>query len=175
MSAFQTDRIVSPLVAAGLVLALTAASADAAVFAKYDGVDGESRTVELSGFEIQPFGAEPQAGMLLPAIQAVREAGAADFARLACDGSVLPLLVIEVTKSGNRQPYLIYKLKDVIVTSYAMRGGLGRDVPIGGGAAAAPTEELTLGYTEIEWSYVESGETVTLDCSTGRCACAPSR
>jgi len=58
------------------------------------------------------------------------------------------------TQVKNKQePYLTYKLKDVIVTSYSFHGNAAGD-PL-------PTEEVTLGYTEVEWTYI------TLDPKTG--------
>ncbi len=50
------------------------------------------------------------------------------------------------TVKNKQEPYLKYKLKDVIVTSYSFHGTASGD-PL-------PTEEVTLGYTEIEWTYV---------------------
>lgn len=47
---------------------------------------------------------------------------------------------------GKQQTYLKYKLKDVIVTSYSFHGSAAGD-PL-------PTEEITLGYTEVEWTYI---------------------
>lgn len=44
------------------------------------------------------------------------------------------------------EPYLTYKLKDVIVTSYSFHGTASAD-PL-------PSEEISLGYTEVEWTYV---------------------
>ena len=58
------------------------------------------------------------------------------------------------TQVKNKQePYLTYKLKDVIVTSYSFHGNAAGD-PL-------PTEEVTLGYTEVEWTYI------TVDPKTG--------
>ena len=54
---------------------------------------------------------------------------------------------------NTEEPYLTYKLKDVIVTSYSFHGNAAGD-PL-------PTEEITLGYTEVEWTYI------VLDPSTG--------
>lgn len=56
---------------------------------------------------------------------------------------------------GNKQePYLKYKLKDVIVSSYSISANSSGD-PL-------PSESITLGYTEVEWTYV------TLDPKTGK-------
>ena len=50
------------------------------------------------------------------------------------------------TGEPKQEPYLTYKLKDVIVTSYSFHGNAAGD-PL-------PTEEVTLGYTEVEWTYI---------------------
>lgn len=57
------------------------------------------------------------------------------------------------TMKNKQEPYLTYKLKDVIVTSYSFHGNAAGD-PL-------PTEEVTLGYTEVEWTYI------TIDPKTG--------
>ena len=54
---------------------------------------------------------------------------------------------------NKQEPYLKYLLKDVIVTSYSFHGNSSGD-PL-------PSEEVTLGYSEIEWTYV------VLDPKTG--------
>jgi type VI secretion system secreted protein Hcp len=50
------------------------------------------------------------------------------------------------TVKAKQEPYLKYKLKDVIVTSYSFHGNASGD-PL-------PSEEVTLGFTEAEWTYV---------------------
>lgn len=57
------------------------------------------------------------------------------------------------TVKNKQEPYLKYKLTDVIVTSYSFHGN--------GAGDPLPSEEVTLGYTEVEWTYV------TLDPATG--------
>jgi len=57
------------------------------------------------------------------------------------------------TMTNKQEPYLTYKLKDVIVTSYGFHGNSSGD-PL-------PSEEITLGYTEVEWTYI------TIDPKTG--------
>jgi type VI secretion system secreted protein Hcp len=57
------------------------------------------------------------------------------------------------TLKNKQEPYLTYKLSNVIVTSYSFHGNSAGD-PL-------PTEEITLGYTEVEWTYI------TLDPKTG--------
>lgn len=60
------------------------------------------------------------------------------FARTVDDGGG--------TGPPREEPYLTYKLKDVIITSYSFHGNAAGD-PL-------PTEEVTLGYTEVEWTYI---------------------
>jgi type VI secretion system secreted protein Hcp len=57
------------------------------------------------------------------------------------------------TLKNKQEPYLTYKLSDVVVTSYSFHGNSSGD-PL-------PSEEVTLGYTEVEWTYI------TLDPKTG--------
>ena len=57
------------------------------------------------------------------------------------------------TIANKEEPYFKYKLKNCIVTSYAFHGN-SRGEPL-------PTEEFTLGFTEIEWTYIE------MDTDTG--------
>ena len=54
---------------------------------------------------------------------------------------------------NKQQPYLTYKLKNVIVTSYGFEGSAAGDL--------LPVEQVTLSYTEVEWTYV------TVDPLTG--------
>jgi type VI secretion system secreted protein Hcp len=51
------------------------------------------------------------------------------------------------------EPYLKYKLSNVIITSYGFHGNAA--------SSPQPSEEATLGYTKAEWTYVE------LDPKTG--------
>ncbi|XAL99000.1 type VI secretion system tube protein Hcp [Phycisphaeraceae bacterium D3-23] len=57
------------------------------------------------------------------------------------------------TVKNKQEPYLKYKLSNVIVSSYSFHGTSSGD-PL-------PSEEITLGYTEVEWTYV------VLDPQTG--------
>lgn len=57
------------------------------------------------------------------------------------------------TLKKKQEPYLTYKLFDVIITSYSFHGNSSGD-PL-------PSEEVTLGYSKVEWTYT------TLDPATG--------
>jgi len=51
------------------------------------------------------------------------------------------------TTGGSKQgPFLKYKMKDVIVTGYSFHGN--------SSGAPLPSEEVSLGFTEVEWTYV---------------------
>jgi type VI secretion system secreted protein Hcp len=51
------------------------------------------------------------------------------------------------TLNNKEEPYLKYVLKDVIVSSYSIHANSSGD--------PMPSEEITLGYTEVEWTYVQ--------------------
>jgi type VI secretion system secreted protein Hcp len=67
----------------------------------------------------------------------------------ACaNGTFFPEVEIHfcTTVQNKQEPYLKYKLKNAIVSSYSFHGTSSGD-PL-------PSEEVTLGYTEVEWNYV---------------------
>ena len=57
------------------------------------------------------------------------------------------------TIKSKQEPYLKYKLKNVIVTSYNFHGN--------SSGSPIPSEQVTMGFTESEWTYV------VLDPETG--------
>ena len=50
------------------------------------------------------------------------------------------------TVKNKQQPYLTYKLSDVIVSSYGFHGN--------SSGSPLPSEEVCIGYTKAEWTYV---------------------
>ena len=70
------------------------------------------------------------------------------LAEACATGTFFAEVDIDLTSTikGKSEPYLKYKLKNVIITSYSFHGTNSGD-PI-------PSEEVTLGYTDIEWTYV---------------------
>ena len=67
----------------------------------------------------------------------------------ACaNGKFIPEVQVNfcTTVKGKQEPYMTYKLKNVVVTSHSFHG-------VGDGSSL-PTEEITLGYTEVDWNYV---------------------
>ena len=57
------------------------------------------------------------------------------------------------TVKNKQEPYLIYKLSDVIISSYSVHANASGD-PL-------PSEEVTFGYSKAEWTYV------VIDTKTG--------
>jgi type VI secretion system secreted protein Hcp len=66
--------------------------------------------------------------------------------------------IISVRKSGGDgkpQPYLTYKLQDVLITSYSL----------GGSAGDHPSEELSLNFSKVSFSYLGGdGESSSASC-----------
>ncbi|MBK8916158.1 MAG: type VI secretion system tube protein Hcp [Phycisphaerales bacterium] len=50
------------------------------------------------------------------------------------------------TVKNKQEPYLKYKMKNVIVTGFSFHGNAS--------GSPLPTEQVTFGYTEVEWTYV---------------------
>jgi type VI secretion system secreted protein Hcp len=50
------------------------------------------------------------------------------------------------TVKNKQEPYLKYKLENVIVTSYSFHGNAN--------GSPLPTEQVTLGYTKVDWNYI---------------------
>ena len=50
------------------------------------------------------------------------------------------------TVKNKQEPYLTYKLKDVIVSSYSFHGN--------SSGSPLPSEQITMGFTSAEWTYI---------------------
>ena len=70
------------------------------------------------------------------------------LAEACANGTFFPEVQIDLCATvGNKQePYLTYKMKNCIVTSYSFHGNAS--------GSPLPTEQVSLGYTEIEWTYI---------------------
>jgi type VI secretion system secreted protein Hcp len=69
---------------------------------------------------------------------------------LACaSGEHYPKATLEICRAGgDKQPYMEYKLTDVMVSSFRPGGtGQGESVPL---------EEVTFSYGQIEWKYTQT-------------------
>jgi len=153
-------RTLQPLLAATAVL-LACPSADAAWYAKFDGIEGSSKDrdhgkwIEILSFDSgthKPGGgtASPSA----PDLRAFRLEAALDKAtpkllEAAVKGKVIPKVEIHLTGEdgeASAEPYFIIELTNVSITSFQT----------GGRADTVPTEELTLNYEKARWTYNDS-------------------
>ena len=50
------------------------------------------------------------------------------------------------TVKNKQEPYLTYKLSDVIISSFSMHGNAS--------GSPLPSEQVTMGYTKAEWNYI---------------------
>ncbi|MDP6561448.1 MAG: type VI secretion system tube protein Hcp [Candidatus Peribacteraceae bacterium] len=144
-------------------------SADAAAFAKYDGVDGESKDADHSkwidvlsidwGVHKPGGGATGQSrrrGDVVVEDLTMTVGTAASSVQLLnalASGHTFPNTVVEFTQpcgsTGQRVAYLKYELTNVQVTSYSI-GSSGQD---GVSPEPPPTEEFALNFEEITWTY----------------------
>ncbi len=154
-----------------MMFSLAASPADAAAFIKYDGIDGESvdrdhegwiDIVSLSWGSVRE-GRSARRG----SGQAPRDGSSGDIsvtkymdkaspklAQACASGERAGKVEIHLSAGGSdrsdrsdRTTYLTYVLKDVTITSCT---------PSSSGSGDRPTENITLNYTEIEWTYQEA-------------------
>ncbi len=70
------------------------------------------------------------------------------LALASCSGGHISEVIIEVCRADTSDKYMRYTLTDVIVTSISQNGS-------SQGGDARPTEEISLRYGRIDWSYTE--------------------
>jgi len=135
-----------------------------AAYVKFDGIDGASTDenhpkwtlVEAISFPISrsiPSGAKDfqraRGETSLGDIVLVRELDKASvkLAEACATGKFFKSVEIHMTTDvkGKNEPYLTIKLSDVIISSYSFHG-VSSGNPL-------PSEELSLNYSEIEWTY----------------------
>jgi type VI secretion system secreted protein Hcp len=70
------------------------------------------------------------------------------LAEACANGTFFPEVEIHFcsTVKNKQEPYLTYKMKNVIVSSYSFHAQAS--------GSPLPSEEVTLGFTEIEWNYI---------------------
>lgn len=86
--------------------------------------------------------------------------------KACCSGQHIKEATLSVRKAGGeQQDYLKYKLTDILISGYSL----------GGNSHDAPTEELSLNFSKVEISYLDTrtGATETASCggkqgNTGR-------
>jgi type VI secretion system Hcp family effector len=164
------QRSLQPLLAATTLL-FAGISAEGAAFIKFDGVDGESADPDHTGWtDILSFDwgmeSDPQAtpGTGAPTVEKKAFTIEKLLSRVTpkivesiCLGRVIPAVVIEFAQEsadGSPTVYYRYELKNVLISSYNVGGGTS--------AGDQPTEDFSLNYEEIKFSYVgPSGEAET--------------
>ena len=144
-----------------LVLALPllfASHSQAAVFIKFDGVDGESvDELHRGAIDVQSF----SWGMSNSGAPAGGGAGKASFqdinftryidksspllAKACASGKHIAKAEIFVRKSGGSGDYYVITLTDVLVSSIDFQGD---------SSGSRPVESISFNFTKIEWRYV---------------------
>ena len=144
-------------------------------YMKVDGITGESTDKKHPGkegwiiiqslsapvFRSIPEGAKDQqrsrGTTTLGDVVVLRELdrSSVDVQKACANGTFYKTVEIDLCSNvkGTAEPYLKYKLHNVIFTSYSFHGNASGD-PL-------PTEELTMNYTKVEWTYTR------LDPETG--------
>ena len=147
---------------------LWSGEARAAAFVKYDGIDGEARDkdhknwIDLLSVSNSPTLGNDSRTSTCPAapsgpgeIVVVKELDASTpkLQEALCNGTLTASVEIHVHQARrSSEPYLSYKLKDVIVTSYSTSTATDKK------GKTIPVEEVTLQYSEIEWNYLPQRE-----------------
>ena len=142
----------------------------AAVFAKYDGIDGEAtdanhdKWIDVLSVDWGMHrpgggatGATRQRGNVIVedlTLTMDYEKAAPKLAEKCLMGEVIPKLEIELTSTygGSRATYLKYELTNVLITSYHMKT---RDKD-GDGVIDRPLAEVSLNFEEIKVTYTEN-------------------
>ncbi len=139
--------------------------AQAAAFAKFDGIDGESQDANhdkwIDVLSISEGISRPGGG----ATGQSRRRGAAEFEDLVivheldkasvklreklAQGEVIPKLDIELTANygGARATYFKYELKNVMITSIQL--------DVSGSDSVPAIERIAVDFEEIKWTYTE--------------------
>ena len=162
----QVEKILRTLAMLAAAAWLIPAGAQAAVFAKYDGVDGESQDSKHEKWiDIQSVdwgvhkpggGATGQsrrrgAAVVEDIVMTMEyDRAAPKLAEKCLKGEVIPKLEIELvaTYGGSRATYLKYELKNVLITSYQVSAS-------GNDEAGPPTVVVGSNFEEIKVTYTE--------------------
>lgn len=147
-----------------------------AIFARFDGVDGESHDAHHMGWidvEALEWGVhrpDAAAGSSRRRGAAVvenmgllfgYEKAAPKLLERCLKGTVTPVVEVEVTATfgGARQTYLRYEMKNVLVSSYQV-GADGND------EAGPPAVSVEVGFDEVTVTYIEFDDTGASQGST---------
>jgi type VI secretion system secreted protein Hcp len=142
-----------------------APTVDAAGFVKYDGIDGESKDpahdkwIDLASFswglKWTPDGTAGESRLVIQGVSMGASANkSSPKLMLACaTGQPIEEVTLSLADPNRNEGRDYYKivLNDVLVTSYQTQ--LSEDSSASSGADPVPTEEVTLNYSKIEWTY----------------------
>lgn len=130
--------------------AFAAGPASAAIYIKYDGIDGEvtakghEKWIELHSFQ---WGVSNGGGSAQPSevnVSSFISAASPKLFIATVNGTTIPSATIDfVTAAQPIQPYLQYELENVLISGYSVSSGGDR-----------PVESLSLNFTKIKFSYV---------------------
>lgn len=165
-------KLLPPILSASILLFLVALPADAGIYMQIDGLPGNSR---VAGHEdwIEILSVSESISRPAPSAGSTRRRASAVFEDIGvsknldltspklrealAQGRVYPRVFIELTATcsgGPEQTYFTYQLTNAQLTSVSLKGMSGGD---------RPTEELTLNFEEIKWTY----QIFNNDCSEG--------
>ena len=150
----------------GLLALAATQPADAAVFVKFDGVDGEaldkdhsdwieleslSARMDLNPMSVAAGATQPRADITHDDFILTKTVDKASpkLSEAVCKGKVFPKVEIEMTSTygGSRATYLKYELKNVMVTSYSVSGA--------GSSGELAKETIALNFQEVKVTYTE--------------------
>lgn len=165
----------------GAFISFTVAQLDsqAAVFVKIDGIDGESTDANHAdwidvlswswGMTNDP---SPSGQLTLGDMVLVKEfdKSTPKLHQSLCSGAMIPAVTVTIEFVSSNNPgeakFMEYKLKNVLITSIRPGG-----VSKAGTAEDIPLEEITLNYTEIEWTYTKLDSTgLVVEQVSGSCS-----
>ncbi|MFN0015415.1 MAG: type VI secretion system tube protein Hcp [Saprospiraceae bacterium] len=137
-------------------------------FLKLDGIDGESSDAKCRGcilLDSFSWGAS-NPGANAPggggtgkvsvhdiSISKITDKSSPDLMKAASSGQHIKQAVLICRKTGSgQQEYLMYKLKDVLVSSFS--------AGTQGSSSAVPTDSFSLNFTKIEFEWTDAAGTV---------------
>ncbi|MES9850456.1 MAG: type VI secretion system tube protein Hcp [Candidatus Thiodiazotropha sp. L084R] len=134
---------------------LTASVQAGELFLTIEFEDGSIQRTTIEGFKLGLEGDEPKTALLLPAVQAAREA-ARRMEEAVTKNDKIPTVIIQTTADHILHQW---RLKNAMVTSYSMNASTeGNSIPV---------ESFSLNYEKVEVSY--NGESKHYDCSSKTC------
>ncbi len=171
----KISKISKSLALATPLAAVMIADAQAAAYLKIGDIKGESAAPGFENFikisyvkiEIDATDAKGDASKIKfknPQIRFPVEQASPSLMLACATGQPIPkatLILTKHTDDGKEVAYYKVTFSDLVVTSYSTTGSDERDTP---------TEEISLGYTEVEWTYFKVSQkdgTVSGTTTTG--------